>query len=108
MDGVADQDRQLAVEDVDDLLERVDVRREPAVGMQRDRDEIGVDGALIGAGAAAITTGASKSTFGSGRVSLASSKLPLRNWSAAGADIASTRTFQRSSCASRPRVPISV
>ena len=50
-----------------------------------------------GAGAEASTTGASNSTLCCGWVRRASSKLPLRNWSADGADRASTLAFQRSS-----------
>src|SRR5215207_1563285 len=62
----------------------------------------------FGAGAEASTTGASTFNLGSGRPSRASWKPPSRNWSANGADKARTFTFQRSSCARRPRVPISV
>ena len=49
-----------------------------------------------------------QSELGSGRPSRASWNPPSRNWSADGADRASTLTFQRSSWARRPRVPISV
>ena len=57
----------------------------------------------------ASTTGASRSTLlvraaPGGRAR----SRPARNWSAVGADNASTLAFQRSSWASRPRVPISV
>ena len=55
-----------------------------------------------GAGAEASTTGAWNSTLCSGWASRASSKLPLRNWSAAGADSASTlRSSARAATAGR-------
>ena len=43
----ADLDRELAAEDVQRLLERVDVAPQPAAGRERADRELGVDGALV-------------------------------------------------------------
>ncbi len=46
VDALADQEQRLALEDVEDLLVAVDMRREPAAGVQHDRRQVGMHGAL--------------------------------------------------------------
>ena len=48
MDAPGQIEQQLAREDVQRLLERVDVRRDPATGEERADGQIGVDRALLG------------------------------------------------------------
>ena len=47
VDATAEVEQELAAQDVERLLERVGVRREPAAGEESDHRELGVDGALI-------------------------------------------------------------
>ena len=47
VDAAAEVEQELAAQDVERLLERVDVRREPAAREESDHREVGVDRALI-------------------------------------------------------------
>ena len=47
MDAAVVVEQQLALEDVERLLERVDVTLEPAVRLERSERELRVDGALV-------------------------------------------------------------
>ena len=47
MDAPAQVEQELALEDVQRLLERMDVRRDPAARMERPDREVGVDGTLV-------------------------------------------------------------
>ena len=47
VDATAEVDQELARQDVERLLERVDVRRQPAARLEPDRGEVGVDRALL-------------------------------------------------------------